>query len=127
MNKYRTNSTIRTYSQLGKPYIEGIEKLAPEERSEFIDQFPKGSKILDIGCAGGRDAAVFAKARFVVTGIDPVAVFIREAKKRVPEGLFIKTDIQHLPFQPKSFNGIECSRIIRKQNLSDTYKRQASL
>lgn len=68
----------------------------------------KPLKLLDAGCAGGRDTAYLMEEGFDVTGIDASASIIKEAKKRVRKGRFRVMDISELKFGKEAFDGIWC-------------------
>lgn len=60
MNK-ATESTIGAYNAIADSYAANIEEYyVPEHREEFLSLIPKGGKILDAGCAAGRDSRVAA-------------------------------------------------------------------
>jgi len=51
----------QTESLFGEPYPELIE---------FMSEYPKKGKVLDLGCGQGRDAIALARLGYSVTGID---------------------------------------------------------
>lgn len=99
-------STIRLYDELGKKYIKNISGGTPKEIFKFVKLLPKKSKVLEVGCAGGRDCEIFIEHGFEVTGIDVSKVFIAEARKNVPKATFLKMDARNLKFSSVSFDGI---------------------
>ncbi len=105
MKEY-TKSTISIYDKLGRQYLSNIDNATPNEINIFIDKLPSKARILDVGCAGGRDSEVFVERGFNVTGIDLCEPFLQEAKKRVPTGLFLKRDVLELDFEEAYFDGI---------------------
>ncbi len=109
-NKY--NKTIKVYKNLGRKYIKDINKCVVKELPEFIKLLSKGDRILDVGCAGGRDSKIFIKNGFKVVGIDLVDVFLKEAKKNVPGAKFIKMDLCKLKFPKNYFNAIWANAIL---------------
>lgn len=80
--------------------------------SEFISLLPKGAKVLDVGCAGGRDARIFAAKGFKVIGIDLVASFLNAARKNVPKAKFIKMDMRELKFPKSYFDAIWANAVL---------------
>jgi len=72
----------------------------------FINKLPRHGKVLDLGCAYGRDAEIFSKRGFQVTGVDFSRTMIKKARARVPQATFRATDVRHMKFGPNSFDGI---------------------
>lgn len=104
--------TIKTYRQLGKQYIANVASINLPSLPKFMKVLPKGGKVLDVGCAGGRDSRKFVANGFSVVGIDAVDIFISEAKKRVPQADFIKTDVLKLDFPRNTFDGIWAQAVL---------------
>jgi ubiquinone/menaquinone biosynthesis C-methylase UbiE len=98
--------TIELYEKLGKKYLEDIAGVVIRELPNFMRALPKGGKVLDVGCAGGRDSKKLVEAGFEVTGIDLVNVFLEEAEKNVPQAKFIRMDLLNLEFPDNYFDGI---------------------
>jgi ubiquinone/menaquinone biosynthesis C-methylase UbiE len=104
--------TIEVYEKLGKKYIKDIKDLTPVEFSDFVKLLPRKSKVLDVGCAAGRDSKKFLQKGFKVTGIDLVSSFLKEAKRNVPGAKFIKMDIRKLKLPKDYFDAIWASAIL---------------
>lgn len=98
--------TIELYEKLGKKYVEDIAGTDIRELPDFVGLLPRGSRVLDVGCAGGRDSKKFLEAGFEVVGIDLVDVFLEEARKNTPRAKFIKMDLLDLEFPDNHFDGI---------------------
>ncbi|MFA5158473.1 MAG: methyltransferase domain-containing protein [Patescibacteria group bacterium] len=122
----RTSDTIRAYNTMGKQYLADIEALIPFERDEFVKSLKPGSRILDVGCAGGRDSEFFVHHGFEVFGIDLSDVFLQEAKKRVPEATFVSMDATQLDFPQENFDGIWANAVllhIAKKDISGVLQK----
>ena len=83
---------------------------------EWLDKFaslvrPNG-RILDVGCASGRDSGWFVSNGFQVEGIDVSPALIERAKKAVPNATFSVMDLANLQYPPESFDGIWCSCVL---------------
>jgi ubiquinone/menaquinone biosynthesis C-methylase UbiE len=75
---------------------------------ELIEKLPDDAHVLDAGCGAGVPIAEILSLRFKVTGVDFSEAQIALAKKNVPAGTFICTDMTQLGFPENSFDGI-CS------------------
>ncbi len=72
--------------------------------------FPRGARVLDIGCGMGREAFALADAGFSVTGVDisseviaQVNILSNEQGRTIP---FLLYDGHHLPFENASFDAV---------------------
>lgn len=109
-DKYQ--KTIELYGKLGKRYIEDIAGINVKWFPDFVKLLPKGGRILDVGCAGGRDSLKFVQEGFEVTGIDLVDTFLKEAKKNVSQARFIKMDLLNLKFPSNYFDAIWANAVL---------------
>ena len=60
--------------------------------------------MLDVGCGEGRFCRMMAKHGVAVTGIDPTAAFIAQARTRDPNGTYVESDAERLPFDDAAFD-----------------------
>lgn len=102
--KHKT--TLEAYKRLGRCYTDNTFMIDIPELPEFIKLLSEDGKVLDVGCAGGRDAGKFSKAGFDVTGIDVIDVFLAEAAKNAPQAKFVKMDLLDLKFPDDFFDAI---------------------
>ena len=86
---------------------------------KFVAYLPKNSRILDIGCAFGRDTKFFTNNGFDTTGIDLSENMIEKAKAFSPSSKFYVMDMQNLYFDNESFDGIWCSATLLHLNKDD--------
>lgn len=123
--KDRYKSSIELYEELGKDYIKDIDKITPKEIYDFMKLLPKGGRVLDVGCASGRDSRTFAQEGFRVVGIDLVDLFLREARKKVPQAKFIKMDLLNLKFPKNYFDAVWAHAVllhIKKKDIPKVLK-----
>jgi ubiquinone/menaquinone biosynthesis C-methylase UbiE len=86
----------------------------------FINNLTKGSKILDAGCAGGRDSYYFFQNGFNVTGLDYAIGNINYAKSKYTGVRFIEGDILKLPsiLKKEEFDAVytycACNHLLKK-------------
>lgn len=107
MSKKHFQDTINWYDQNAENYAKTIEDKPQVESIElFLSFLPKQAKILDAGCAAGRDANIFKQKGYEVTGIDISEGLINQAKKHFPNLPFLQADFQNIPFQQNAFDGI---------------------
>jgi len=112
MGKNIYKQTAEVYNKLGKKYLDESRKVTPPERLPFSKLFKSGNSILDVGCGGGRDSSFFTKKGLKVTGIDVSSVFIRLAKKEVPEATFKCIDLLKINFPKNTFDGIWAQAVL---------------
>ena len=72
----------------------------------FIEKykFKKGLKVLDCGCADGRNSIYLINYGLDLTGIDFSEVVIERTQKRYPTGKFVVDDIRSLSLEKNSFD-----------------------
>ena len=99
--------TIRWYNKNAKFYADSIQNYSsPDEIDELVNLLPKKAKVLDAGCAAGRDTAVFAIRGMNPLGIDLSSNLIKIAKKRYPSIKFVQGNFLKLPFKNSYFQGV---------------------
>ncbi len=102
-----TDPTQQFYESHVREYEEQTLNLLPQSfLQKFMETLPRNCRILDVGCAFGRDSAVLAEHGFRVTGVDYAAALIERAKQRVLNVEFLVADMRELPFHSGSFDGI---------------------
>ena len=87
--------------------IEDLKIGIREAEQAFVEKFPAGSRLLDIGCATGRLCFALARQGYNVTGIDVAKKQIEQAqqiaeKERVNVP-FLQYEMPTLPFPAASF------------------------
>ncbi len=108
----RYRQTINTYKHLGKKYLAELGKASATELPEFIRILPREALVLDVGCAGGKDAKKFLVAGCRVFGIDVVPEFLKEAKEQNRRGKFLVMDVRKLSFPRDYFDAIWADSIL---------------
>ena len=102
------------------------EKTKERQKENWIESFtkllPSNGKVLDLGCAYGRDSETFSQKGFEVVGVDFSEAFIAKAKQRVPQAKFIAGDIREVAFGKKEFDGVWASAILLHISKEDTEK-----
>ncbi len=62
--------------------------------------------VLDLGCGNGRHCSVLADYGLEIVGLDASFELLKIAKKRCPEGEYIKGDARKLPLEDSSFDAV---------------------
>jgi SAM-dependent methyltransferase len=106
------NQTLQAYGKQGKKYLEKIERFVLAELYDFLNLLPPGGRILDVGCAGGRDCKKFVEHGFEAIGIDVVEEFLDEAKRNVPKAKFFNMNLLKLDFPNDYFDGIWSAAVL---------------
>lgn len=93
-------ATIDWYDKHAEDYSLKIKsKINFEELKQFLSYLTQDAKVLDAGCAAGRDSKVLKKFGCNVLGIDLSKRLLQIASKENPDVDFIKADILDLPFE----------------------------
>lgn len=113
--------TIRWYNKNAEQYASKIESRAmPAHLDEFTEIVGVGGKILDAGCAGGRDCEEFKKRGFETIGIDISSGIIKYAKKYHPDIEFHEGNFLSLPFEDDAFGGVwSCASLLHLETISE--------
>ena len=90
----------------GGPWDISSQGTADDHVVNFItnNNFETNLKVLDCGCADGRNSAYLIDCGFDVTGIDQSSTVIERTQKRYPNGNFIVGDVRELPLEDNSFD-----------------------
>jgi ubiquinone/menaquinone biosynthesis C-methylase UbiE len=99
--------TIAWYDKNASSYAKAIGDLAPLNYiNKFSKLLSKNGRVLEVGCAGGRDAEIISEKGFKVTGVDLSKNLLKQAKKQAPKANFVQADFLNLPFSNGFFDGI---------------------
>jgi 2-polyprenyl-3-methyl-5-hydroxy-6-metoxy-1,4-benzoquinol methylase len=73
---------------------------------QYVSQFTKGKRVLDVGCGVGYGTALLARSAARSVGIDISQVTINEAFRLYPAGEFLKMDAEDMSFPAGAFDVI---------------------
>jgi cyclopropane fatty-acyl-phospholipid synthase-like methyltransferase len=97
------------YDRLDDAYRTWVAEMRGGQRAAFLDEIlhlvPPGSDVLEIGCGPGTDAAALADGRRY-TGIDLSSVQLAHARRAVPDGTFLHTDVLGVELPDDSFDAV---------------------
>ncbi|MBU6389785.1 class I SAM-dependent methyltransferase [Patescibacteria group bacterium] len=113
--------TTEVYERLGKEYLASVANGTPPVIKLFMSQLRPSGKVLDVGCADGRDSRILSQHGFQITGIDLCEMFLEEARRLVPNAIFEKKDVLELGDWPESiFDGIWANAVLLHLEKQDT-------
>ena len=109
--------TVAVYDQIAHTYAANIEEYYSSiDRDAFLALVPNGGKILDAGCAAGRDSRYFDSKGYTVVGVDLSNKLLEIAKKQSSHIEFHIQDIRSLQFSKETFHGIYATAILLHLN-----------
>ena len=98
------------YDNMGDVYLDRLRGKRRPEITAFVDEavegLPEGTRVLDLGCGGGRPYSEYLSARFDVVGVDISQRQLAMARGFVPEATFLLADMASLPFGNATFGAI---------------------
>ncbi len=107
MTDNHTKLNISTYDLIAEEYAAEAEtRVSIIERDNFLNLIQPPGKLLDVGCASGKDGAYFQSLGFDVIGIDLSAELLKQAQKYHPELKTKLMDMRKLDFADKTFDAI---------------------
>lgn len=125
----RISRTIQKYDNIADEYANAIANRLPRPNLKiFLSLIPKPAKVLDIGCAAGRDTKYIHQKGMEVIGIDLSEKLIQIAQKNNPNLTFQICDMRKLPFANSSFDGIWAHSVfhhLEKSNMSSALQEWA--
>ena len=110
INTFSNRVNATTYDALGSAYSHDYlaEPFFREAFESWLEMLPAGGRVLEVGCGHGRPiAAALADAGQRVTGIDPSAQMIAEARQAVPGQDFRQLALVELE-ETDAFDGACC-------------------
>lgn len=116
--------TIAAYDSAPDKYASATTDMVNElEMKTVLKYLPSGEqKLLDVGCAFGRDSQVFKKHGLSVTGIDMSVELLKRAKVQNPDIDFLHMDVRSLSFPDNYFGAIWCNAVLLHLNDNDLVK-----
>ncbi len=78
------------------------------ETLQFETALPRTANVLDLGCGGGRNLAVFAQRGHRVVGLDASSRLLARATAKAGRGGLVRGDVVALPFADASFDAVHC-------------------
>lgn len=99
---------IKTYGKVAEKYLKKyyVDPLQTKHLKKFVTLLPKNANILDAGCGPGRGVKFFIENGFQAIGIDISDKMLEIARKKTPNGIFKKMNMENLEFENNSFDAI---------------------
>lgn len=93
-----------------------------KEVSEFLEELPKGAKVLDIGCGNGRHLIEAKKRGLAAIGIDISRNLLKIAKKKAKVPLVLGNALA-LPFKGGAFDNSVCIAVVHHFKADEERKK----
>lgn len=104
---------IEKYNKLAEEYAQS--RVGTEDKIElkkFKSFLKQGDKILDVGCAAGRDTRILKDMGLDAVGSDLAEKLLEIAKRTNPDIEFVHADMRALPFDDGVFKGLWASAVL---------------
>jgi len=102
--------TIDYYNQNAAQYSQSIQAIDNSDQiNDFIVLLPDNNKkVLDAGCAAGRDCKILQERGTEVIGLDLSSELLKIAQKELPNIVFKEGSFFNIPFENDTFGGVWC-------------------
>jgi len=111
---YESNAEAYAKNTSGMLDLEWLEK--------FSQALPDGGRVLDVGCASGRDTKWFADNGFDAHGVDLSPRLVSIAQDAVPNATIDEMNVMELQFPDEFFDGVWCSCVLLHISRADAPK-----
>ena len=97
---------------------DAYDVFTPSSNERLIDAFmrlcdlPPGSRVVDLGCGSGVFTDALRRRGYRCTGVDLSPKLIAIARARYCDSEFIEGDVEQLPFDGASFDGVLLSGLV---------------
>lgn len=127
MNVKGFDDTIRWYDENSESYSRAQATKTPIDSIEkFLTYLPQHPRVLDAGCASGRETGVFVQKGADVTGVDLSKGFLKLAREKYPTVRFVEADFRRLPLDDGMFDGVwSHASLVHLEILEDVQKTLA--
>jgi ubiquinone/menaquinone biosynthesis C-methylase UbiE len=91
---------------------------APETNEKLIAAFislsglPRGARVADLGCGSGVFTALLRRYGFDSVGVDISPKLLAVGRRKHPDLELIEGDVENLPFESESFDGVLLSGLV---------------
>lgn len=107
----RTRRSIAAYDSHARAYQESLRLRRPlADVRRFADLAQRDDLVLDAGCGPANDLRLLRDAGVHPVGVDLAFGALAEARMLLPRHPLVQAPLADLPFRPRSFGGLWCSR-----------------
>jgi ubiquinone/menaquinone biosynthesis C-methylase UbiE len=102
----------------GHAAADTYDVFTPESNARLIDacsqlaKFEPGARIADLGCGSGVFTALLAQRGYKSVGLDISPKLVALGRIKFPGVEFIEGDVEHLPFESATFDGVLLSGLV---------------
>ncbi|MBU2033544.1 MAG: class I SAM-dependent methyltransferase [Alphaproteobacteria bacterium] len=75
-------ATLAFYREQAPRYTEAFDRKPSRHLDQFLDRLPRGARILELGCGGGRDSARIRERGFALDATDGTPAMVEKANQR---------------------------------------------
>ncbi|MBI1862534.1 class I SAM-dependent methyltransferase [Candidatus Microgenomates bacterium] len=105
--------TIFAYNSNPQKYIDKTMNMVPYDWVDKMEKLlPPDAKVLDAGCAYGRDANEFFERGFNVVGVDLSEELLAKGHNKFPKVTLKHMDVRKLEFPNETFDGVWCNAVL---------------
>jgi ubiquinone/menaquinone biosynthesis C-methylase UbiE len=104
---------IEKYNKAAEEYAQS--RIGTEDKDELVKLralLKPSDKVLDVGCAAGRDTRILKDMGFEAVGSDLAEKLLDIAKRANPDIEFVLADMRRLPFADGAFGAIWASAVL---------------
>lgn len=113
MASQETLRTVGVYDKTAEAYAQKAASLDPgKDLVHFTRHLGHSAVILDAGCGFGRELATFGERGDLAIGVDLSLNMLRQAVKKDPKNIVIRSEVCGLPFQDETFDGVWCRGVL---------------
>lgn len=114
------DATIDAYNESAEEYAKSrIGKEDKAELAQLQSYLPAGARVLDVGCAAGRDTQILQEMGFSAVGSDLSEKLLAIARQQNPHIEFVLADMRALPFPDQSFDAVWASAVLHHLDKSE--------
>jgi SAM-dependent methyltransferase len=102
-----TAATIASYDRTAEGFAARWGDLRLERAlNAFASRVTGKRRVLDLGCGPGRDVDFLTQLACQAVGLDLSAGMLAQARRRLPAAHLVRADLRHIPFAPRTFDGV---------------------
>jgi ubiquinone/menaquinone biosynthesis C-methylase UbiE len=88
----------------------------------WLESFPKGAKVLDVGCGTGEQVRLIRERGYDVSGVEPAPAMRQRAIENNPGTQIVDGTITEIPFEDNAFDAVLAIEVLRYLHRDDIIK-----